>query len=111
MRSKSETAQARAILETIFADSHQNFNVHLWNGSILRFGTEAPEFRLVLMDKAAFKRICWEPDALLAGKAFVRKEIDVQGDQEKALELLTSMACRPLPFLRRLGLKWKVARL
>jgi cyclopropane-fatty-acyl-phospholipid synthase len=77
---------AEQIVNQLYSDLPASFAVRFWDGKTVRYGEE-PLFTLVFNDQDAFRRLLLFPDALTAGEAFIKKQIDIEGDIFGALRL------------------------
>ncbi len=77
---------AEQIVDQLCSDLPVSFAVRFWDGKTVCYG-EDPLFTLVFNKEDAFKRLLLFPDALTAGEAFIKNEIDIEGDIFAALHL------------------------
>ena len=78
--------RVRNILHKIFQDHPRDFNIRLWDGRLLEWSRE-PKFTVVFRDKATFKRLILNGNALVAGTAFIENKLDIEGDLFAAVRL------------------------
>lgn len=71
----------------------RNFNVRLWDGTHLAF-TSDPGFTIVLRSPGALRRMVRLPLELSFAEAFIRGELDIEGDLVSAFHLFHSMASK-----------------
>ena len=69
----------KKIAEFLFRKCSTDFNVRLSDGALLR-RTQNPKFTIVINDRKIFKKLIWSPTDYTVGKAFIDKNIDVEGD-------------------------------
>jgi len=82
--SKSEKIQS--VVRKVCSDVKSSFAIRFWDGSTICIGSR-PRFTLAFNDKNAFRKILISPDALTAGEAFIKKQIDLEGDIYSALRI------------------------
>ena len=82
----TKRAIAEGIIDELYSDLPASFAVRFWDGKTVRYG-EDPLFTLVFNDEDTFKRLLLFPDALTAGEAFIKSQIDIEGDIFSALRL------------------------
>ncbi len=93
----------RRYLDDVFsACPRRDFQLRFWNGST--WGAEQPAFVLVIGTPDVLTALLDSPDELTLGEAYLRGDLDVEGDMEGACELadyLLSSAARTThhPFL------------
>ncbi|HEX5387836.1 MAG TPA: class I SAM-dependent methyltransferase [Gemmatimonadales bacterium] len=87
---------ARAILTSLFGPpGERDFAVRLWDGTVDRPGTAGkPRFTLVFNHPAALRRMLLPPSETRAARAYLRGDIDVEGDLERATALADRLASR-----------------
>ena len=85
-RSGRAALVVRAILRDLFGPPGQRpFAVRLWDGSIEAGGAgQAPRFTLLLRRAGALRRMLLPPSELAIGEAYLRDDLDVEGDIEAA---------------------------
>lgn len=103
--------KASYILRKIFEQNSRNFNIELWDGLVLKFGENDPEFTLIFSNKKGFKRIFLHPNELVLGEAFINKDIDIRGDLLKAVKLVDDLGPKKISFLDSLDLFLKLISL
>jgi cyclopropane-fatty-acyl-phospholipid synthase len=96
----------RTILEDLFGPADQRvFGVRLWNGeSEVPSSLSHPLFTLILHDAGSLRRMLLPPSELSMVEAYLRGDIDVEGDLESASILADGVA-------KRLGSVGALARL
>jgi cyclopropane-fatty-acyl-phospholipid synthase len=80
---------ARRVMDALVGPvSERTFSVRYWDGTseTASPGAEAP-FTLVVTSPHALRRACLPPSELRLGEAFVRGDLDIDGDLEEATEL------------------------
>ncbi len=108
-----ELSQSRAvqnIIGRLFSGTKSSFAIRFWDGSSIRFGDQ-PQFILAFNDKHAFKRILISPNALTAGEAFIRKQIDLEGDIFSAIKLKGNFENSSLTLRDKLAILLNLLRL
>ena len=77
---------SRAILRDLFGPPRQRpFAVRLWDGSVeVGAAEQPPRFTLVLRRPGALRRMFLPPSELAIGEAYVRDDLDIEGDIEEA---------------------------
>ena len=78
--------RVRSLLANIFEGHPKDFNICLWDGHLIEWSRE-PKFTLIFRDKAAFKKVIMNGDALTAGAAFIDNKLDIEGDIFAAVRL------------------------
>ncbi len=101
---------AKRILERVFEGHPKDFNIGLWDGSLIKW-TNSPKFTLIFKDKSAFKKVLIASDAYKAGKAFIEGQVDITGDIFEAIKLADHLSQLRLGLLEKMGLLVQVARL
>ena len=81
-----------AFLDKLFPKS-RNFNVRFWDGTSLIF-TSDPSFTIVLGSPGAMRRMLRLPLELSLAEAFIRGELDIEGNIISAFHLFNSMASK-----------------
>ena len=96
----------RTILEDLFgATDQRKFGVRFWNGvSDVPPSLSQPPFTLVLHDAGSLRRMLLPPSELSMVEAYLRGDIDIEGDLESASTLADGVA-------ERLGSVGALARL
>jgi len=89
-------ALARTILDDLFGPATQrNFGVRFWNGeSDVPASLPQPPFTLVLHDAGALRRMLLPPSELSMVEAYLRGDIDIEGDLESASTIADHVAER-----------------
>jgi cyclopropane-fatty-acyl-phospholipid synthase len=98
---KSHTSAA---LRTLFGEpDERDFAVRYWDGTI-EGPTGNPSLTLVLKHPGALRRMLLPPTELSVTEAYIRDDIDVEGELERATHLGDVMALRIRPsiFVRRI---------
>ncbi|MES2091225.1 MAG: cyclopropane-fatty-acyl-phospholipid synthase family protein [Pseudomonadota bacterium] len=78
--------------------------VRLWNDSVYAPSPHAPTFTLVLHDPTLLRRLVIEPSPLLLADAYIRGELDVEGDLYGAIGLKNHLASISLTWRDKLAL-------
>lgn len=109
LAAKKALRTARLILRLLFGPpAKRSFAVRLWSGAVE--GPAAPEaarFTLILRRAGALRRMLLPPSELALAEAYLRDDIDVDGDLEAAagcIDLLTARLRSPLTASRLLSL-------
>ncbi|MGH7575701.1 MAG: class I SAM-dependent methyltransferase, partial [Longimicrobiales bacterium] len=80
------------------------FSIRLWNGVEERGGEAPPRFVLVLNRPEALRRILLPATERRVAEAYIRRDVDIEGDLEAATALGETLAERPLSVLGALRL-------
>ncbi|HEX6534723.1 MAG TPA: cyclopropane-fatty-acyl-phospholipid synthase family protein [Gemmatimonadaceae bacterium] len=89
------TAAARAVLGTLFGDpGARAFDVRYWDGTVEKGGADPAPFTFVPRSAGALKRMLLPPSELKLGEAYVRGDVDVEGDLEAAASLADGVRAR-----------------
>lgn len=101
-------ALTRTILEELFGPADQrHFGVRLWNGdSDMPAASAQPPFTVVLHDAGSLRRMLLPPSELSMIEAYLRGDIDVEGDLESASTIADGVAQR----LRSVGTLARLTR-
>jgi cyclopropane-fatty-acyl-phospholipid synthase len=93
---RSGLTRARRVMDALVGPlSQRRFGVRYWDGSIdASAPIEALPFTLVIKSPGALRRLCCAPSELRLGEAFVRGDLDVDGDLEEATTLAEDIAAR-----------------
>ena len=89
-------ARAREILAEIFGPTiNRTFAVRFWDGSVEEpLRPDGPRFTLVLRHPGALRRMLLPPTNRRLGEAYVRDDVDIEGDIEAAARLADPIAAR-----------------
>jgi len=88
-------ALTHTILEELFGPAEQRtFAVRLWNGESEMPVGAPPAFTLVLSDPGSLRRMLLPPSELSMVEAYLRGDIDVEGDLEAASPIADELAER-----------------
>jgi cyclopropane-fatty-acyl-phospholipid synthase len=101
---------AEQILETVFEGHPKDFNIGLWDGTLIKW-SDSPKFTLTFKDKTTFKRVLISSDAYKAGKAFVDGNVDITGDLFEAIKLSDHLSQLRLGFIEKMKMLLEVMRL
>ena len=119
MRIQTHTADDQAaktleILQLALRDYHpRDFSIRLWDGSEWLAETGSSRFTFVLNHPDGLQRFFQNPSSDLSiAEAFIRGELDVEGELEAAMPLANHLISQPLPasMLARVGWKMLQAR-
>ena len=75
----------REILELLFKGLKKSFEVILSNGEVLKVGN--PRYRFIINSPMVLPKVILSGNDYVAGRAFIEKEIDVEGDIISAMEI------------------------
>ncbi|MGQ0639588.1 MAG: class I SAM-dependent methyltransferase [Gemmatimonadaceae bacterium] len=92
----------RELLRTLFGEpDERDFAVRYWDGTTEKPATSAA-LTLVLQHPGALRRMLWPPTELRGAEAYIRNDIDLEGDLERAAVLgeLLQRRIRPERFVR-----------
>jgi cyclopropane-fatty-acyl-phospholipid synthase len=89
-------ALTHTILEELFGPAEERrFGVRLWNGETeMPALTPLPPFTLVLNDAGSLRRMMLPPSEMSMVEAYLRGDIDVEGDLESASMIVDELADR-----------------
>ncbi|HEX3445902.1 MAG TPA: cyclopropane-fatty-acyl-phospholipid synthase family protein [Chthoniobacterales bacterium] len=113
MRKQINTAgdsanKALTILQLLMRDYHpRNFAVRLWDGSQWPAETGSPRFTLILNHPDALRCLLQNSGSDLAiSEAYIRGDLDLEGDLEAAMPLATDLTGRhwPISTMLQIGL-------
>ncbi len=76
-----------------FFPKPRTFDVRLWDGTRLAFASD-PSFTVILRSPGALRRMVRLPLELSLAEAFIRGELDIEGDLVSAFHVFNSMASR-----------------
>lgn len=65
--------------------SDRSFNLKFWDGEVLTYGDEKPEFTLIINNFPSKKELLSDPSVAL-GEAYMNGDIDIEGDLQKFFE-------------------------
>ncbi|MEM2954791.1 MAG: hypothetical protein QW625_02480 [Candidatus Nanoarchaeia archaeon] len=99
--------KVKEIFNLIFEDADPKINIKIWDGTIIKM-TDSPKFTLIFNSKKAFKRFFFKNDAFNIGKAYIDKDIDVEGDIYEAIKFADSLSNIKIPFLKKIFILLKV---
>ena len=92
--SATSLSRARTVAALLFGPaSEREFDIRYWSG-VEEPATSRARFTLILRSAAALRRIATPPSELALGEAFVRGDIDVEGDLEAAVAAGDRIAAR-----------------
>jgi hypothetical protein len=75
-----------SILDKVFEGHPKNFNVRFWDGRLIEW-TPRPKFTIIFNDKRTFKKLFLRGDILSAGKSYITRKLDIDGNIFEALKL------------------------
>ena len=96
--------RAAGVLRQVFAEAQGDFAFHLWDGTVVAFGSGAPAFTVVIRAPETFIRVMRDPTPLTFGEAFVDSAIDIEGDLYAAMHVANTLEGVRLPLAQRLRL-------
>ena len=73
------------------------FAVRLWDGTVLPSSTEPPKATLVIQGSDTMGRVLEPPLDLAAGEAYIRGDLDIEGDHEAVFEVIETFGPRLSP--------------
>ena len=89
------TGIARLIVSELFGPpGHRAFGVRYWDGSEEEAAGPSPPFTLVVRRPGALRRMLLPPSETRFAEAFIRHDVDVEGDLEGAAALAVPLADR-----------------
>ena len=89
------TRIARLIIAELFGPpGHRAFGVRYWDGSEEEAAGPTPPFTLVVRRPSALRRMLLPPSETRFAEAFIRNDVDVEGDLEGAAALAAPLADR-----------------
>ena len=65
--------------------SDRPFDLEYWDGEIIKYGEEEPEFKLIIKNFPSKKELLSDPSVAL-GEAYMKGDIDIEGDLQKFFE-------------------------
>ncbi len=101
---------AERFLEKVFEGHPKDFNIGLWDGSLIKW-SDSPKFTLTFKDKGTFKKVMIASDAYKAGKAFIEGKVDITGDVFEAIKLADHLSQPRFSFIEKMRLLLEVMRL
>jgi len=89
-------AKVLRVVDRIFGTAEErNFDVRLWDGSIHRSAAPSrADFSLVIAKRGGLRRMLLPPSELAVAEAYVRGDVDVEGNLESAMTLGDLIAAR-----------------
>jgi cyclopropane-fatty-acyl-phospholipid synthase len=101
--SDSRKSHERKLLDDLFRDySGPTFAIRLWNGwQWVPLPGEKPVFTVVVETPNALRALMAEPNEVTLGEAFIRREIDVEGDIFSVFSVAEYLVNRPRGLLRQ----------
>ncbi|MCG2635205.1 MAG: class I SAM-dependent methyltransferase, partial [Gammaproteobacteria bacterium] len=91
------------LLQRIFRDYPGSVAVHLWDGTTLESGADAPEFTLTFRHPQVFRDLVLFRDPLRLAEAYIRGNVDLDGDLYSALTLKDHLQATGLTVAERAG--------
>jgi cyclopropane-fatty-acyl-phospholipid synthase len=114
MRKQAErTGAARTlqILQRLLAEYHaRDFAVRLWDGTSWISGTSSPRFTIILRHPAVLRAFVQKTD-LAISEAYVRGDVEVEGDLESAIALGEFLRSRSYKTSTLLQAAWDLLRI
>jgi len=100
------------LLRAILGGNPRDFAVHLWNGATLEpaDGTP-PRFILHIRQPEGLRALFHPSSDLRVGEAYVRDQLDVEGDMEAAAAAAEALEARQWTLAEQLRLRMKLLRL
>ncbi len=94
-------AQTLRLLGTLLPPE-RTFAVRLWDGTVLPSSTDSPRATLVIRESDTLGRVLEPPLDLSAGEAYIRGDLDIEGDLEAVFEVIETFGLRlsPLDWVR-----------
>ncbi|HSC93047.1 MAG TPA: cyclopropane-fatty-acyl-phospholipid synthase family protein [Gaiellaceae bacterium] len=83
---RAATATLAFVRDLVRGYHPRDFEVRLWDGSVLPAETE-PRFALVLTHPGALRAMLWPPSERTLGEAYLRGDVEVEGELEAAFRL------------------------
>jgi cyclopropane-fatty-acyl-phospholipid synthase len=92
----SAVQRARLVLDELFGPvAHRTFAVRLWDGTIdAPRDTSALPFTFVVTNPGALRRALLPPSEFRLAMSFIRGDLDIEGDLERASELADTIRAR-----------------
>jgi cyclopropane-fatty-acyl-phospholipid synthase len=105
--------RALAIFQLLLDDYHpRDFAISFWDGTQWPAETSSPRFRLIIKHARALRRMFRKTATDLSiSEAYIRGDLDVEGDVESALPLAYHLMARRLPASKLLRAGWELFRL
>ncbi|MFP4473666.1 MAG: hypothetical protein ACLFPX_07385 [Candidatus Omnitrophota bacterium] len=104
--SPPKSSSEKKLLNMVFQyHPRKDFNIRTSAGETIRW-SDNPKFTLVVNDPRALKRIILCRDDLEAGKAFIEKGIDIEGDLFEAMTLADYFS----ELKKRPGVLWDIMK-
>ena len=107
-----EPTETLIILRLLLRDYHpRDFTVCLWDGSQWPAEANSPRFKLVSNHPDVLRRMLRDTKTDLAiSEAYIRGNLDVEGDLEAAMPVAYHLMSRRWPLSARLRVGWKLFR-
>ncbi len=91
------TAVAKELIERLFRDHPtKQFAVRLWDGTEISWGPKR-DFTLIFRSDAAFSRLARSADVAAFGDAYVKNDVDFEGNIEAAIALARYLRTVKIP--------------
>lgn len=103
MDNDARSLVAESILSRIFRNVPFGFGARLWDGTEISIGEKREPFTLVFRSPVTFRRLMLRPNTLGFAEAFIRGDLDVEGDVLAAVRLANRIE------RLRLGIRDRVA--
>jgi cyclopropane-fatty-acyl-phospholipid synthase len=101
----------RRILERIFRNAPFGFAARLWDGTRIPLWRGEGPFTLVFRSPAVFRRLVLRPNTMEFAQAYVRGDLDVEGDLLAAVGLANGIDRLRLGVRERLAILLDLLRL
>lgn len=87
---------AQRVMDELFGPTHErHFAVRYWSGALEQPADgQASPFTIVLRAPGTLRRMFWPPTELALTEAFVRSDVDIEGDLAAAAEIAAPLAER-----------------
>lgn len=108
---RSDTRQARIILNRLFQDYNGAFAVRLWNGSMIDIGEGTPAFTVCIEQTSVLRNMVWFNDPKHLAEAYFAGEVQILGDFHAAMQLREHFEALSLPLHEKLGLVFRALTL
>lgn len=103
--------RAKHVLFRLFRNFDGSLRIGLWDGSVLQFGDDAPEFSLNFRSARAFRELVLMRDPLRLAELYFQQHIDIDGDLYSTLKLRHHLASLRLSLAEKARLAAKALRI
>jgi cyclopropane-fatty-acyl-phospholipid synthase len=103
-------ARAALILREVFGSLGRPFAFQLWDGTEVRFGSDAPVATAVIKAPATFVALMRDPSPGNFAEAYVASDIDLEGDLFAAMDVanaIEGIRLSPMQKLRLFLSMWR----